>query len=70
MDVLNITLVVTKMFKDLHQEITADDACQGVVIKGPKGTGKSTSCLYLWKMLKEDGIPLLVISASLNPGSF
>ena len=34
----------------------------GIMIIGPSGTGKTFSCVYLWKKLKERGIPFLVCS--------
>ena len=42
----------------------------GLMITGPKGTGKSTSFLYLREKLKDQGIPLLVISLSFNSIEF
>ena len=52
-------LIVTKLFKDLLKTIMDRTPC-GVIIRGPPGTGKSTSCIYLWKMLKDADIPFLV----------
>lgn len=37
------------------------DTC-GLIIKGPKGTGKSIVALYLAKILKDAKVPFLVVS--------
>ena len=39
-----VVLIVTKLFKDFLSKITTDGGKSGVVIKGPKEMGKSTSC--------------------------
>ena len=57
-------LIETDFLKKLLQLCTKDTQNQkdGVVIRGSSGTGKTFSCVYLWKKLKEQGIPFLVCS--------
>ena len=57
-------LIETDFLKKLLQLCTKDTQNQkdGVVIRGSSGTGKTFSCVYLWKKLKERGIPFLVCS--------
>ena len=70
------TLIVTELFQEMIStiqrviaEVTASEK-RGLIITGPKGTGKSTSFLYLHAKLKEKGIPLLIISPSFKSVQF
>ena len=41
---------------------------KGIYISGPPGSGKSTTCVYLYQVLKEKNIPFVVFSTgSLAP---
>ena len=72
------TVILTKVFKEMMstiERVICKDKVTvlektGLMITGPKGTGKSTSFLYLREKLKDQGIPLLVISPSFNSFQF
>ena len=55
-------LIETALFNDLYNKIDVGKE-SGVIIFGPKGTGKSTSAVYLWKKLKDKKVPFLVFFA-------
>ena len=72
------TIIVTKVFKEMMStikrvirgdEVTVPEKT-GLMITGPKGTGKSTSFLYLHEKLKDQDIPLLVIWPSFDSTYF
>ena len=77
-NVANATLVVTKQFQELMSTVecvlaegkVTSSEMSGVMISGPKGTGKSMSFLYLYAKLKEKNIPLLIISPSFESVEF
>ena len=57
----NITLIVSTLLKDLWgivQHVVSEKATgrmkHGIMILGPRGTGKTTSLLYVMKKLKEN----------------
>lgn len=53
-------MIVTKMFKELLEKVKKS-SCDGVLIQGPKGTGKSLVLLYLWHMLNTESTSTLFI---------
>ena len=78
LDTTCATIVVPEAFKEMMStiervirgdEVTVPEK-RGLMITGPKGTGKSTSFLYLHEKLKDQGIPLLVIWPSFNSTDF
>ena len=64
------TLVISQMLLSIWSivSIALDKGCPhdmtrkyGLFIEGPKGTGKTTSLLYLWKKLRDNNTPVLWI---------
>ena len=56
-----MVLIEMEFLKELMKWCTAVQRPKpGIMIRGPSGTGKTFSCVYLWKKLKERGIPFLV----------
>ena len=67
-----VILVETDFFKKLLK-FCIEQPESGVAIRGPSGTGKTSSCLYLWYKLctLEPPVPFLACSTStLEPSIF
>ena len=63
-------VIVTGHYKRVFETIKEGKYIQskGILISGPPGTGKSTTCVYLYEVLKENSIPFVIFpTASLHP---